>query len=87
LLKGSGSIKTDNSYNYRYIVKMALPLLVLTASAACVVGLVIGSTYPESVSAGYKTIASKTWSTVRETTSSIYATVMETMPKSQGKAD
>jgi uncharacterized Zn finger protein len=68
---------------------MALPFLIMTASVSCVVGLIIGCKYPEAVSAGYSTIASKTWSTVRETTSSIYAKVMESIPKPevQAKAD
>jgi uncharacterized Zn finger protein len=68
---------------------MAIPLLFLTASASCVVGLMIGANYPEAVSAGCNNIASKTWSTVRETTSSIYAKVMEAIPKpaAQGKSE
>ena len=66
---------------------MALPLLLLNASASCVVGLMIGATYPEVVSTGCSNIASKTWSTVRETTSSIYAKIMETVPNAQAKAE
>jgi hypothetical protein len=68
---------------------MAIPLLVLTASASCVMGLMIGANYPEAVSAGYNNIASKTWSTIRATTSGIYAKVMEVIPKpeAQAKAD
>jgi len=50
-------------------------------------GLAIGTTYPEAVSAGCKIIASKTWSTVRETTSCIYAKLMEAMPKKEAKAE
>jgi hypothetical protein len=68
---------------------MAIPLLVLTASASCAMGLMIGANYPEAVSAGYNNIASKTWSTIRATTSGIYAKVMEVIPKpeAQAKAD
>jgi hypothetical protein len=52
-------------------------------------GLMIGANYPEAVSAGYNNIANKTWSTIRATTSGIYAKVMEAIPKpaSQGKAE
>ena len=65
---------------------MAIPLLVLTASAACIAGLMIGATYPEAVNTKYNSIASQTWSTLRETTSSIYATVMKSTPKSEVQA-
>ena len=66
---------------------MAISLIILTASASCMLGLAIGTTYPEAVSAGCKIIASKTWSTVRETTSCIYAKLMEAMPKKEAKAE
>lgn len=67
---------------------MVLPFF-LAASASCVVGMIIGSKYPETVSARYNdfnNIASKTWSTVRETTSNIYAKVVEAIPKPETQA-
>jgi hypothetical protein len=65
---------------------MALPFMIITASASCVLGLIIGSKYPEAVSVGYNTIASKMWSTVCETTSTIYAKVIESIPKPEIQA-
>jgi len=50
-------------------------------------GLAIGTTYPEAVSIGCKNVASKTWSAVRKTTSSIYARVIEAMPTTPAKAE
>ena len=65
---------------------MVFPIT-LVLSASCALGMMIGSAYPETIRAGCSEIskaANKTWSTVRETTSGIYAKMTS---KPQGKTE